>query len=102
MAETLTGQSWLYPINFVHVLTEIWEFARWNDFCIVTQDADFAERSRLLITEYVGFADKVIGKEGKRERGKRKEGIETTQREETQFAQSRGFRTGRTLFTCTC
>ncbi len=27
--------------------TEIWEFARANDFCIVTQDADFAERSRL-------------------------------------------------------
>ena len=27
--------------------TEIWEFARSNDFCIVTQDADFAERSRL-------------------------------------------------------
>jgi len=27
--------------------TEIWEFAKANDFCIVTQDADFAERSRL-------------------------------------------------------
>jgi predicted nuclease of predicted toxin-antitoxin system len=27
--------------------TEIWEFAKINDFCIVTQDADFAERSRL-------------------------------------------------------
>nr|WP_277879073.1 DUF5615 family PIN-like protein [Leptolyngbya sp. FACHB-711] len=27
--------------------TQIWEFARANDFCIVTQDADFAERSRL-------------------------------------------------------
>lgn len=27
--------------------TEIWEFARMNNFCIVTQDADFAERSRL-------------------------------------------------------
>lgn len=27
--------------------TEIWEFSRVNDFCIVTQDADFAERSRL-------------------------------------------------------
>ncbi|GAB4214959.1 MAG: DUF5615 family PIN-like protein [Synechococcales cyanobacterium] len=27
--------------------TEIWEFAESNDFCIVTQDADFAERSRL-------------------------------------------------------
>lgn len=27
--------------------TEIWEFAKQNDFCIVTQDADFAERSRL-------------------------------------------------------
>ncbi|MEA5419330.1 DUF5615 family PIN-like protein [Spirulina sp. CCNP1310] len=27
--------------------TEIWEFAQGNDFCIVTQDADFAERSRL-------------------------------------------------------
>lgn len=26
---------------------EIWEFAQLNDFCIVTQDADFAERSRL-------------------------------------------------------
>ena len=27
--------------------TEIWEIARLNDFCIVTQDVDFAERSRL-------------------------------------------------------
>lgn len=27
--------------------TEIWEFAKSNNFCIVTQDADFAERSRL-------------------------------------------------------
>jgi predicted nuclease of predicted toxin-antitoxin system len=27
--------------------TEIWSFAKANDFCIVTQDADFAERSRL-------------------------------------------------------
>jgi predicted nuclease of predicted toxin-antitoxin system len=27
--------------------TEIWEFARTQNFCIVTQDADFAERSRL-------------------------------------------------------
>ncbi len=27
--------------------TDIWEFATANDFCIVTQDADFAERSRL-------------------------------------------------------
>lgn len=27
--------------------TEIWNFARSNNFCIVTQDADFAERSRL-------------------------------------------------------
>ena len=27
--------------------TEIWEFAKLNDFCIVTQDADFSERSRL-------------------------------------------------------
>ena len=27
--------------------TEVWEFARTNDFCVVTQDADFAERSRL-------------------------------------------------------
>lgn len=27
--------------------TEIWAFARLNNFCIVTQDADFAERSRL-------------------------------------------------------
>ncbi len=27
--------------------TEIWDFARLNNFCIVTQDADFAERSRL-------------------------------------------------------
>lgn len=27
--------------------SEIWEFARVQDFCIVTQDADFAERSRL-------------------------------------------------------
>ena len=27
--------------------TEIWDFAQLNDFCIVTQDADFTERSRL-------------------------------------------------------
>jgi predicted nuclease of predicted toxin-antitoxin system len=27
--------------------TEIWEFAKTNHFCIVTQDADFSERSRL-------------------------------------------------------
>jgi predicted nuclease of predicted toxin-antitoxin system len=27
--------------------TTIWEFAKINDFCIVTQDVDFAERSRL-------------------------------------------------------
>jgi predicted nuclease of predicted toxin-antitoxin system len=27
--------------------TEIWQFAKTNDFCIVTQDVDFAERSRL-------------------------------------------------------
>lgn len=27
--------------------TEIWDFAKLNDFCIVTQDADFMERSRL-------------------------------------------------------
>ncbi|MBW4649870.1 MAG: DUF5615 family PIN-like protein [Kastovskya adunca ATA6-11-RM4] len=26
---------------------EIWEFAKTQGFCIVTQDADFAERSRL-------------------------------------------------------
>jgi predicted nuclease of predicted toxin-antitoxin system len=26
---------------------EIWEFAKAQNFCIVTQDADFAERSRL-------------------------------------------------------
>jgi predicted nuclease of predicted toxin-antitoxin system len=27
--------------------SEIWEFAKVQEFCIVTQDADFAERSRL-------------------------------------------------------
>lgn len=27
--------------------TEIWEFAKLNGFCIVTQDADFAEKSSL-------------------------------------------------------
>lgn len=27
--------------------SEIWEFAKSQEFCIVTQDADFAERSRL-------------------------------------------------------
>jgi predicted nuclease of predicted toxin-antitoxin system len=35
--------------------TEIWEFAKVNDFCIVTQDVDFAERSRLY-----GFPPKVV------------------------------------------
>lgn len=28
-------------------ILKIWEFAKANAFCIVTQDADFAERSRL-------------------------------------------------------
>ena len=28
--------------------TEIWKFAKENDFCIVTQDADFPEKVRLL------------------------------------------------------
>jgi predicted nuclease of predicted toxin-antitoxin system len=27
--------------------TEIWQFSKTNDFCIVTQDVDFAEKSRL-------------------------------------------------------
>jgi predicted nuclease of predicted toxin-antitoxin system len=27
--------------------SEIWDFAKAQEFCIVTQDADFAERSRL-------------------------------------------------------
>ena len=27
--------------------TDIWEFAKSNDFCIVSQDVDFAEKSRL-------------------------------------------------------
>lgn len=27
--------------------SQIWEFAKMQDFCIMTQDADFAERSRL-------------------------------------------------------
>jgi len=27
--------------------TAIWDFAKLNSFCIVTQDADFAEKSRL-------------------------------------------------------
>jgi predicted nuclease of predicted toxin-antitoxin system len=36
--------------------TEIWEFAKAHDFCIVTQDADFAERSRLY-----GSPPKVAG-----------------------------------------
>ena len=29
---------------------EIWEFAKVQNFCIVTQDADFADRSRLYST----------------------------------------------------
>jgi predicted nuclease of predicted toxin-antitoxin system len=28
--------------------TKIWEFAKNNDFCIVTQDADFAEKKSSL------------------------------------------------------
>lgn len=35
--------------------TEIWEFAKAKDFCIVTQDADFPERSRLY-----GSSPKVV------------------------------------------
>jgi predicted nuclease of predicted toxin-antitoxin system len=35
--------------------TEIWKFSKTNDFCIVTQDADFAEKSRLY-----GSPSKVI------------------------------------------
>mgnify|MGYP000406146578 CR=1 FL=1 len=35
--------------------TEIWDFAKLNDFCIVTQDADFTERSRLY-----SFPPKVV------------------------------------------
>ncbi len=35
--------------------TNIWEFAKVNDFCIVTQDVDFAEKSRLY-----GFPPKVV------------------------------------------
>jgi predicted nuclease of predicted toxin-antitoxin system len=27
--------------------TEVWDFAKSNDYCIVTQDADFSEKSRL-------------------------------------------------------
>ena len=27
--------------------SKVWEFAKANNFCIVTQDADFAEKSRL-------------------------------------------------------
>lgn len=30
--------------------SDIWEFAKVQEFCIVTQDADFAERSRLPLS----------------------------------------------------
>ncbi len=43
----------------------------------------------VALSQYLGFAEKAIGnrgKQGKRETGK--EGIETTQRSETQFAPS--------------
>lgn len=48
LADVFPGSS---HIQF-HQLTEaedgeIWEFAKVQGFCIVTQDADFAERSRL-------------------------------------------------------
>lgn len=48
LADLFPGSS---HVQF-HYLTEaedseIWEFAKAQGFCIVTQDADFAERSRL-------------------------------------------------------
>lgn len=48
LADIFPGSS---HVQF-HALTEaddseIWEFAKAQNFCIVTQDADFAERSRL-------------------------------------------------------
>ncbi|MCT7963517.1 DUF5615 family PIN-like protein [Laspinema sp. D1] len=48
LADVLPGSSHVQ----LHGLTEaddseIWEFAKAQNFCIVTQDADFAERSRL-------------------------------------------------------
>ena len=51
----VTENCYIFPdsshVQF-HGLTEaddreIWEFAKAQEFCIVTQDADFAERSRL-------------------------------------------------------
>jgi predicted nuclease of predicted toxin-antitoxin system len=51
----VTGLADIYPASShvqFHDLqektdTEVWEFARASNFCIVTQDVDFAERSRL-------------------------------------------------------
>ncbi len=48
LADLFSGSS---HIQFHHLTeaedSEIWEFAKAQGFCIVTQDADFAERSRL-------------------------------------------------------
>lgn len=48
LADTFPGSSHVQFHKLAETTdTEIWEFAKANDFCIVTQDADFAERSRL-------------------------------------------------------
>jgi len=48
LADTFLGSSHVQFHKLAEKTdTEIWEFAKANDFCIVTQDADFAERSRL-------------------------------------------------------
>jgi predicted nuclease of predicted toxin-antitoxin system len=41
-----SGHVQFYSLTTVED-SEIWEFAKAQDFCIVTQDAEFAERSRL-------------------------------------------------------
>ena len=48
LADTFPGSSHVQFHKLAEKTdTEIWEFAKANAFCIVTQDADFAERSRL-------------------------------------------------------
>ena len=48
LADIFLGSSHVQFHNLTEAEdSEIWEFAKAQDFCLVTQDVDFAERSRL-------------------------------------------------------